>query len=279
LTDIEYNNVMEAEKGGGKMFRRLKFAFKYSSRCRCFKGASITNQLTLNFNFAMISNSIWKISLRSNSDRLFKETDMNQDFYDFSKELSAANFVEIMDFLLYLLVIMVLVNFFFAWLPDVFRRINNFLSLYVNRTVLFIYLFSFLLMFVVSGLRSALDGPYLYGVNSVWYSLQRNLLVLNGGFFVESGIDAVGGISESNEAMESYTSLFWGILQQGMINFIFRFFTFNNIIALMVLYLASAAKDSARISGILTEKENREIEIEIRKDRKKAEEAAKKVKF
>jgi len=43
LTDIEFQEVMTAEEGGGKMFRKIKFYGKFCIKCRCFKRASVKN--------------------------------------------------------------------------------------------------------------------------------------------------------------------------------------------------------------------------------------------
>ena len=279
LTDIEYTNVMRAEEGGGKMFRRIKFASKYAWRCRCFRGADLSSILTLLFSFLMMINSIVKESVKSSVEAKFLGEDMTQDYVDFSEELNAQLWVGLMDFVLYWLVVVVLMSFFFQWLPDVFSRLTLFVGYYVNRQVALIYLGSFGIILAIAWTRQAIDGAYLYNVHDLGYALMRSLLVLNGGYFVESNISVIGGLTESNAEMEAYISPNFGTAQHALISFLYRFLTFNVLIALMVYYLADARKDAEKIKRVLRDKENKQIEVEIRKDRKKAEEAAKKVKF
>ena len=54
---------------------------------------------------------------------------------------------------------------------------------------------------LLSTMRMTLDGANLYKVSSVGHALQRNLVALNGGFFVQSGLE-VFGINESLQTME-----------------------------------------------------------------------------
>ena len=279
LTDVEYTNVMRAEEGGGKMFRRLKFASKYAVRCHCFRGANGANVLTLTFSFLMVVGTLVKEAVKSGVEAKFLGEDMTQDFIDFGPELNAQLWVALLDFVLYMLAIVVLGNFFLQWLPDVFSRLTLFVGYYVNRQVALIYLGSFLLLGVIAGTRLTIDGAYLYRVHDLGYAAVRSLLVLNGGYYAESNISIVGDVVESNAELEAYVSPHVATFQHALISFLYRFFTFNILIALMVYYLADARARAGQIQRVLRDKENKQIEAEIRKDRKKADEAAKKVKF
>ena len=80
LTDGEYQAAMNADGGGGKWFRRVKFAFRYSIRCRCFKRASFTNLLTVVFNVMMMVNALVKEGTVQILDDIFLNTDLTEDF-------------------------------------------------------------------------------------------------------------------------------------------------------------------------------------------------------
>jgi len=58
----------------------------------------------------------------------------------------------------------------------------------MNSTVVLIYMTSLLILIGLSYLRIILDGPYIYHVHQLVHALQRSLLVLNGGYFIEANI-------------------------------------------------------------------------------------------
>jgi len=70
-----------------------------------------------------------------------------------------------------------------------------------------IYFISLLIICMLSFLRTIMDGSYLFKVHNFEYALVRNLLVLNGGYFLESNIKVTSQIEESNEELEANTSL------------------------------------------------------------------------
>ena len=48
------------------------------------------------------------------------------------------------------------------------------------------------------------DGPYLYNVNTIMHTFMRNLVVINGGYFVESGVEEYG-LVENTDSLNDFT--------------------------------------------------------------------------
>ena len=193
--------------------------------------------------------------------------------------MNEADAIMIYDCILLWMIIIVISTVLFNWLPELFNRFLYFTSRYFNRSVFNIYALSLTILGMLAALRVILDGAYLYNVHDIRYALVRNLLVLNGGYFLDSGITMTGGIDESNTAIDEYTSLTQEIVQHALINILYRFLVFNIFIALMAYYLQEARVESEKKEKILRHSETKSIEYEIRTDKRKAEEAAAKVKF
>lgn len=207
LTDGEYQEVMNAEGGGGKWFRRCKFGAKYTIRFKCLRMASVKNHLTIYFNILMMVNAIVKESTITGLSEFFLNNDMHSDYVDFAYYLKQADAIMLFDMALLMLIIIVLSTVIFDWLPGTFNRFLYFVERYANRSVYNIYAISLSMLIMLSFLRTILDGQYLYNVSDFRYALVRNLLVLNGGYFLESGIKVTGSIEESNTEIDSYTSV------------------------------------------------------------------------
>ena len=261
------------------MFRRCKFMGRYTIRCKCFRSASMKNILTIGFNTLMMINALVKQLKEGDHDVLFLQSDLQSDYIDFRDELKSADAIMFFDCLLLLLIIVVISTVVFDWLPEIFNRFLYFVERYANRQVFMIYYISLLIICMLSFLRTIMDGSYLFQVHNFEYALVRNLLVLNGGYFLESNIKVTSQIEESNEELEANTSLAAEIWQHALINILYRFLAFNIFIALMAYYLNDANEQMEYMDKILRARETKSIEFEIRTDHKMAEEAAKKIKF
>jgi len=121
-----------------------------------------------------------------------QENDLTQEYYDFRSYLITYDMLVIGDLLLYLMLISVLINVIFSWLPEVFGTLQDLISKFFNWQVCLLFAISVCLMILFSFLRMALTGQLLYNMSSVFHGLIRNLIFFCGGFFLESNITFFG---------------------------------------------------------------------------------------
>lgn len=209
----------------------------------------------------------------------FETTDLAKEYINFEGFLTETDRVLFFDIVLYYLMIMVLVNVLFAWLPNHFARILFVINKFVSGRVATLFLISLLIMIIFALFGQVLNGAYLYRFYSIFYVLLRNLFSLLGGFFLQSEVLAFS-LGENLSTLSDYLSLFIMILESAAFNFVFQFLFFNLFIAIVLNYMKDLRSSVEEKNQLLKEKEDQLIEREIRRDKQKAiEEEERKRKF
>ena len=106
-----------------------------------------------------------------------------------------------------------MINVLFAWLPKVFNRLMYVFGNFTNITVQILMAISIVILLILSMLRVYLDGKVLYNIYDLQAAFARNLIALNQGYFIESGV-TVYGVEETTSSLEDYSSPLPLLLQQ-----------------------------------------------------------------
>lgn len=231
------------QDGDGKFFKQMKFGAKYVLKCHCFWGSSLKNTATIVFNVLMMINTAIKFNINAETDQYFRETDLTKEYINFDHFLIRQDIMLYMDCIIYINIVVVFLNVTFAWLPRIFNEVLQFITEYMNKTVLMLWLISIVFLVLFSWLRTKLEGPYLYEASDLGHALHRNLMALSGGFFVESGLN-VFGIDETNTSLEDFRGPAAMITQQVLFGLFYRFGFFNVFIALILNYMQKARQKS-----------------------------------
>ena len=128
---------------------------------------------------------------------------MTLEYFDYNNYLTVTDTLVFFDLILYMMLILVLMNVIFSWLPQVFGSLLDLFGRYLNLQVSILFIISVVMMLLFSFLRMTLAGQFLYNMSSVLNAMIRNLMMFCGGYFLESNL-SMFGIKENLDTLNDY---------------------------------------------------------------------------
>jgi len=107
------------DEADGKIFRKCNRLCLYMLKCRCFVGATPDNLITILFGVLMMINQIIKVFFEGAVNKMLMG-DLTSDYVDFSGKMVFVEVMAAFDTILYFLLIVVINNVMFSWLPEFF---------------------------------------------------------------------------------------------------------------------------------------------------------------
>lgn len=104
-----------------------------------------------------------------------------------------------------MMLIAVMINVVFSWLPEVFGSVLALISLYFNKTIAYLWLISIGTTGLFAFFTIVMNSSYLYGTSDFGYSLSRMLNAFLNGFMYDTEV-VVFGVKENLEtSLESHS--------------------------------------------------------------------------
>lgn len=193
------------DTGDGKFFKKMRRGGMYVLKCRCFDGATSKNMVTIIFGVLMIINAILKVIFLNNINSFMLDEELSASYIKFDFYLQFVDIIVNFDILIYMMLIAVMINVIFSWLPNVFGNVVALLSLYFNMRIAYLWLISIGFTALFAFFTLVMNSSYMYGMYSFGYSLTRMLNGFSNGFIYDTEV-VVFGVKENLEtSLESHS--------------------------------------------------------------------------